>query len=60
MSNYPAGVTDNDPEFDMPSVEDAPNDEEERVISCSKCGRHASWDATYQDLCYRCIRADNE
>jgi len=29
-------------------------------IPCSKCGLPTTWDPTYQDLCYRCCRAENE
>lgn len=35
-------------------------DDEVGHILCSKCGKPTTWDATYQDLCYRCIRVDNE
>ena len=30
------------------------------AIACSRCGKPTTWDSTYQDLCYRCIRAKNE
>lgn len=29
-------------------------------IPCCKCGQPTTWDSTYNDLCYRCCRADNE
>lgn len=29
-------------------------------IKCCACGRPTHWDTTYEDLCYRCIRADTE
>ena len=29
-------------------------------IPCSLCGQPTSFDPIYGDLCYRCIRADNE
>jgi hypothetical protein len=29
-------------------------------IPCSRCGLPTTWDATYGDLCFRCIRANNE
>jgi hypothetical protein len=29
-------------------------------IPCSKCGNPTTFDPIYEDLCYRCIRADNE
>lgn len=29
-------------------------------IPCSKCGKPTTWDTTYGNLCYRCVRADNE
>lgn len=60
VSNYPPGVTDNDPHFDLPSVGDSEGDDERTPIPCSKCGEMTTWDPTYQDLCYRCCRADNE
>ena len=56
---YPPGVTDNDPYFDMPSVNDEADDEPMR-IPCGLCGKLTTWDPIYQNLCYRCIRADNE
>jgi hypothetical protein len=56
--NYPAGVTDNDPHFDLPSVED--EGEEALAIPCCRCGRRTTWDPIYNDLCYRCCRAENE
>jgi hypothetical protein len=40
--------------------EDESEDDERIAIPCCNCGKPTSWDATYQDLCYRCIRADNE
>jgi len=59
-SMYPAGVTDNDPEFSMPSVDDDDGEEEANTIKCSKCGKPTTFDPTYGDLCYRCCRASNE
>ena len=39
----------------------ADNDEDEPMcIPCCKCGQPTTWDSTYNDLCYRCCRADNE
>lgn len=35
-------------------------DDEPMRISCSQCGQPTTRDTTYGDLCYRCIRADNE
>lgn len=29
-------------------------------IKCGACGKPTVWDDTYEDLCYRCIRAENE
>lgn len=55
MSNYPPGVTDNDPHF----TDESPIEDRE-PIPCSKCGQPTTFDPTYGDLCYRCIRADNE
>lgn len=59
VGNYPAGVTDADPHFDLPSVGDD-EDDEPHYISCSRCGRETTFDPTYGDLCYRCCRAENE
>lgn len=42
MSNYPAGVTDNDPHFDLPNAnddEDADDAAEAVLRKCAKCGR---------------------
>lgn len=37
------------------------DEDNERVsIPCCNCGKPTTWDSTYQDLCYRCIRAKNE
>lgn len=58
MSNYPPGVTDSDEAFNLSSVED--DDDERCPIPCCMCGKETTWDPTYGDLCYRCIRADNE
>lgn len=68
--NYPEGVTDADPYFDMPGVGDDEDDDERttnedgepryRRVSCSRCGLPTTFDPTYGDLCYRCCRADNE
>ena len=30
------------------------------TILCCLCGNPTTWDETYEDLCYRCCRADNE
>ena len=61
MSNMPAGTSENDEYFNLPSVGD---DEDEsggrEPIPCSVCGELTSWDATYGDLCYKHIRAKNE
>lgn len=43
--------------------DDESGDEEEEEVSrilCPLCGKPTTWDPTYQDLCYRCCRADNE
>jgi hypothetical protein len=37
-----------------------PEEDEREPIPCSKCGQPTTFDPTYGDLCYRCIRADNE
>lgn len=55
--NYPAGVTDNDPHFDVPSVGDD-EDEEPYLIPCCRCGSLTTWDTTYNDLCYRCCTTE--
>lgn len=34
--------------------------EEPHRVPCCNCGAPTTIDATYGDLCYRCIRADNE
>jgi hypothetical protein len=51
-----------DARFD--AIEDAEtNDDDEyepSCIPCSLCGKSATWDSTYGDPCFRCIRADNE
>lgn len=62
MDNYPAGVSSNDPYFDMPSVGDGEETEEDdrSSIPCAFCGRPTTWDPTYQNLCGRCCRASNE
>lgn len=39
---------------------DEDGDDERTPIPCSKCGEMTTFDPVYQDLCYRCIRADNE
>ena len=37
------------------------DDEMESVsIPCAACGKSTTWDPTYQNLCYRRIRATNE
>ena len=37
------------------------DDEDEPMTTpCSKCGKLTTFDPIYGDLCYRCIRADNE
>jgi len=35
-------------------------DNEPTTIPCCICGKPTTWDPVYNDLCYRCIRADNE
>lgn len=62
MSNYPAGVTDDDEAFDLPSVDghDDDGEDEPTTIPCSRCGRPTSWDAQFQDLCYKCVRCAND
>ena len=40
-------------------IDDDADDEPTRVPCCF-CGQPTVWDTTYGDLCYRCIRADNE
>lgn len=35
-------------------------DNRRSLISCSKCGKSTTFDSTYGDLCFRCIRAKNE
>ena len=30
------------------------------LVPCCKCGKNTTWDSTYEDLCFRCCRADNE
>lgn len=57
--NYPAGVNDNDPYFDLPDAGED-DDDETYTIPCSFCGKPTTLDATYGNLCYRCIRANNE
>lgn len=85
-SNYPEGVHDSDPYFDMPNAHnedemgrvlcdtcgvawihpDEPGtcldcrNSDDAYIPCSSCGKVTTWDSTYGDLCFRCIRADNE
>lgn len=41
------------------SNEDNEDDEVMRV-PCCMCGKPTTIDEVYGDLCYRCIRADNE
>lgn len=42
-------------------LESEDNDDDEPMrIPCGSCGRLTVRDTTYGDLCYRCIRADNE
>jgi NMD protein affecting ribosome stability and mRNA decay len=36
------------------------DDDEPMPIPCCMCGLLTTWDPVYNDLCYRCIRADNE
>lgn len=62
MSNYPPGCNDDDPHFDMSSVgDDNETEEDDRVsIPCSRCGRLTTRDPIYDDLCYHCCRAWNE
>lgn len=60
MTNYPAGVNDSHPHFDVPSVDDDGEGDEREPIPCCFCGKPTTWDPTYQDLCFRCIRAENE
>jgi hypothetical protein len=51
MSNYPAGVTDNDPHFNLPSVGDDKED------TCYLCGFAASFNIDCQvQECDRCER----
>jgi hypothetical protein len=42
----------------MSTVED--EDDESISIPCSRCRKPTTFDPIYGDLCYRCIRADNE
>ena len=35
-------------------------EDEHLTIPCCNCGKSTTRDPIYQDLCYRCIRADNE
>lgn len=37
-----------------------PEDDKPHCIPCSFCGSPTTFDPVYGDLCYRCIRADNE
>lgn len=62
MSAYlQPGTSDRDEYFDLPNAGDG-NDRDGELyqIPCYLCGKPTTWDATYQDLCYRCVRADNE
>lgn len=43
-----------------PEHQEEADDDEFGRIPCSRCGKPTTWDSTYNDLCYRCIRADNE
>jgi hypothetical protein len=36
------------------------DDDEPTRIPCSKCGKLTTRDPIYDDLCYRCCRAENE
>lgn len=58
--NYPPGVSDNDPYFDLPSLGD--DEDEPHQVPCSYpgCQRLTTRDPIYDDLCYEHIRADNE
>lgn len=38
---------------------DDDEDDEGGGIPCSHCGKPTTWDPVYNDLCFRCIRADN-
>lgn len=60
MSNYPPGVTDDGPHFDLPSVHDDEEEDEPHPIPCCFCGKPTYWDPIYNDLCSSCCRADNE
>lgn len=57
--NYQPGVDDDDPHFDLLNAGED-DDNETYTIPCCLCGKPTTWDTTYGDLCYRCIRADNE
>lgn len=42
-------------------IDDDSNDDDEPMrVPCCKCRKPTTIDTTYGDLCYRCIRADNE
>lgn len=46
---------------DMQEEMEIDNDSEGRgSVPCCFCGKPTTWDPTYQNLCYRCIRAENE
>ena len=33
-------------------------DEDRSSVPCSLCGKPTTWDATYNDLCYRCCTSE--
>lgn len=47
-------------ESDDEEETEEPDDDDRIPIPCSNCGKDTNWDPIYQDLCYRCCRADNE
>lgn len=53
MSNYPPGVTDNDPHFDMPSVHDDEGEEENACHVCHRPAVHRP-DGRQLNYCDRC------
>lgn len=40
--------------------DDKEDDDEPMRVPCYMCGKPTTRDEVYGDLCYRCIRADNE
>lgn len=44
----------------MSQLEESDEYEERSAIPCCLCGQPTTFDPVYGDLCYRCIRADNE